>query len=195
RRRLAGAIDVGDQVFREKVSDAIWDGRDFDRPHVLDQAGVRRLTVKGLETAGERARERERRDPGQHSGVCCAPGESLAPPPPLWATALTQVIEPKGVGRVPLLRGAGKVARRAGWGAESRYGSMQVRGDLSCNPTWVEAAGHTPSGAARHLPQQAGEGEPPRLEMCACSTRGEEIRSGHRRGRTDLIATHSRPRH
>jgi hypothetical protein len=25
----------------------------------------------------------------------------------------------------------------------------------SCNPTCVEAAGHTPSGASRHLPQQS----------------------------------------
>ena len=69
-----------------------------------------------------------------------------------------------------LLREAGKVARSAGWGVESRDGSMQVRADGRAIRLGREAAGHTPSGAiarqktgvfrrpTAHLPQQAGEG-------------------------------------
>ena len=37
-----------------------------------------------------------------------------------------------------------KVARRAGWGVESRYGSIAGSRRRSCNPTCVEVAGHTP---------------------------------------------------
>ena len=37
------------------------------------------------------------------------------------------------------------------------------------NPTRFEAAGHTPSGATRHLPRRKpGKGFAPRFEMCAC---------------------------
>ena len=36
----------------------------------------------------------------------------------------------------------------------------------SRNPTRPELVGHTPSGASRHLPQQAGEGSAGRFEMC-----------------------------
>ena len=70
----------------------------------------------------------------------------------------TQVIEFRAVGAPPFPSLLGKGARRAGWAAEGNGGSRR----RSCNPTWVEAAGHTPSGAPRHLPQQAGEGEPSR---------------------------------
>jgi hypothetical protein len=56
-----------------------------------------------------------------------------------------------------LLREVGKVAEgRMGCGKRvwSDEGSLR----RSCNPTSDEPAAHTPSGASRHLPQQAGEG-------------------------------------
>ena len=58
----------------------------------------------------------------------------------------------------PLLHEVGKVARRAGWGAESRafkakFGVTVVQSD--------SAAGHTPSGAPRHLPQRGWGREAP----------------------------------
>ncbi len=60
-----------------------------------------------------------------------------------------------GAGDTPLLREAGKVARSAGRGVESRDASMKVCGGARAIRLTVEAAGHTPSGAPRHLPQQS----------------------------------------
>ena len=60
--------------------------------------------------------------------------------------------------RVPLPQLLGKVAEgRMGCGKQGWFGEGSRR--RSCNPPCAEAAGHTPSGASRHLPQQAGEGE------------------------------------
>ena len=62
-----------------------------------------------------------------------------------------------GVGALPFATKCGKVARRAGWGAESGDSSMQVRTDGSAiRPALRQPA--TPHPAFGHLPQQAGEG-------------------------------------
>ncbi len=54
-------------------------------------------------------------------------------------------------------REAGKVAEgRMGCGKQVWFREDSRR--RSRNPTWAEAVGRTPSGALRHLPQQAGEG-------------------------------------
>src|SRR5271166_4641362 len=51
----------------------------------------------------------------------------------------------------PLLREAGKVARSAGWGAESRDGSMSVRGDGRASRLALKQRA-TPHPAFGHLP-------------------------------------------
>ena len=67
----------------------------------------------------------------------------------------------------PLLREAGKslppgadpgVARRAGWGAESRDAKVKVRVDARAMRPPSAATAHTPSGASRHLPQLCSTG-------------------------------------
>ena len=59
----------------------------------------------------------------------------------------------------PLLRGAGKVARRAGWGAESRSGSIRVRSAGRAIRLALKRA--TPHPALRAtFPSKAGEGDP-----------------------------------
>src|SRR5208337_3634048 len=66
-----------------------------------------------------------------------------------------------GARDTPLLREAGKVARSAGRGVESRDASMKVCGDARAIRLTVEAAGHTLSGApdqvrgSRRLPQHS----------------------------------------
>ena len=56
----------------------------------------------------------------------------------------------------PLLREAGKVAGGAGrMGCGEQVPIAAGSRRRSCNPTDAEAAGHTPSGAARHLPQRS----------------------------------------
>ena len=54
-----------------------------------------------------------------------------------------------------------------------------VEGSLrwSCKPAGLEPVGHTPAGAAVHLPQQVGEGCARRFEMCACRSPTRERRS------------------
>ena len=59
--------------------------------------------------------------------------------------------------RSPFPAKSGKVARSAGWGVESRTATMEVCGGVHARRLPSAAAGHTPSGASRHLPQQAGE--------------------------------------
>ena len=61
--------------------------------------------------------------------------------------------------RSPFPAKSGKVARSAGWGVESRTATMEVCGAVPARRLPSAAAGHTPSGASRHLPQQAGAGE------------------------------------
>ena len=66
----------------------------------------------------------------------------------------------------PLLREAGKVSPKATdgvWKAGRLDGKFAV---TLVQSTLAEAAAHTPSGASRHLLQQAGEGERRTLEMC-----------------------------
>ena len=59
---------------------------------------------------------------------------------------------------LPFPAKSGKVGRSAGWGLESRTATMEVCGAVHARRLSSTAAGHTPSGASRHLPQQAGEG-------------------------------------
>src|SRR5208282_1483516 len=76
----------------------------------------------------------------------------------------------------------GKMARRAGRGAESRDVSWQVRGAVR-DPIWVDAAGHTPSGAPRCVAQQAGEGGVPRLPWSV--GQGRRLRHAQKHLRAD----------
>ena len=64
RRRLAGAVEVGDQVLAEIVADAGRDRRDLDGAQVLDEPGMRRFAVERLKAAGEARGETERRGDG-----------------------------------------------------------------------------------------------------------------------------------
>ena len=58
----------------------------------------------------------------------------------------------------PLLREAGKVSPKATDGVW-KAGRLDRKFAVTfVQPSGVVAAGHTPSGASRHLPQQAGEG-------------------------------------
>src|SRR5208337_180642 len=90
RSRLAGAVEIGEQVVREVVSDAVRDGRDFDRAQVLDQTGVRRLAVKGLETARQPGGEREGAGAAKNSRPDC---NQVRPSP------LPRLLPPCGGGR------------------------------------------------------------------------------------------------
>ena len=65
--------------------------------------------------------------------------------------------------RAPLPHKVGKMsgeARQMGCGMQEGDGGVWL--DRSCNPASIEAAGHTPSGASRHLPQHSwGRDAPP----------------------------------
>ena len=65
--RLAGAVEVGDEILGKIVADAVVDRRDFDRAQILDKARMRRLAVERLEAAGQTAGERKRRADGETS--------------------------------------------------------------------------------------------------------------------------------
>ena len=86
--------------------------------------------------------------------------ESFSLPSPAGLTLLhfTQVIELKAVGECPLLREAGKVARSAGWGVESRSGSLPARSDGRAIrlPSKQRATPHPALRAT--FPSRAGEG-------------------------------------
>src|SRR5208283_2607038 len=84
-------------------------------------------------------------------------------------TGFTQVdfLRIRAVSRV-LLREAGKVPRSGGWGAESRYGSMQVRGDGRAIRLGPKQRA-TPHPALRAtFPSKLGKGFTRRFEMCEC---------------------------
>ena len=57
---------------------------------------------------------------------------------------------------------------------------MQVRSDGSCNPARIEAAGHTPSGASRHLPHQSWGRDPRRDFRCVDIVARDRERAGVR---------------
>ena len=85
--------------------------------------------------------------------------------------------------RGPSLQAAGgppfsakrKAPRSGGWGAESRYGSFQVRDDGRAIRLGSKQRA-APSVAPRHLPQQAGEGMRARDLRCVNASRAD----GHR---------------
>ncbi len=60
-------------------------------------------------------------------------------------------------GRDPFSAKRGRCPK-GGWGAESKDGSMKVRCDGLASRPGAVGAGHTPSGAPRHLPRFAEKG-------------------------------------
>ena len=112
-------------------------------------------------------------------------GEEPAPGPESYRIHTSRLfLEFRAVARV-LLREAGKVARRAGWGAESRGDSMKARGGGRAIRPEVEAADHTPSGAiarrktgvfrrpmAPPSPAELGKDRDRLFEMCECRRPG-----------------------
>ena len=76
----------------------------------------------------------------------------------------------------PLLRGAGKVARRGGWGVESRSGSIRVRSAGRAIRLALKRA--TPHPALRAtFPQQSWRRGPTGVESRTGSIRGSQVRS------------------
>ena len=74
----------------------------------------------------------------------------------------------------PLLREAGKVSPKAGWGVESRYGPTKVRGDVRAIRLGSNQRA-TPHPALRAtFPSKLGKGSARRSEMC------EHCRRRHR---------------
>ena len=127
-----------------------------DRLHTLlvERAPLSRLPVLRGDPAASRggavpcARPARRRVRG-HGGGADARAGSRAPAGGIGAYCIGA--EFLRVAR-PLLHAAGKVARRAGWGEESRDGSMKARGDGRAMRPQVAAAGHTPSGPPDQSP-------------------------------------------